>query len=156
MVDLLGYLLGDYAKVSAFYFERRPGEGPEPINMPYVYSANYRFESGVLANATTSRVLTEVKASRRELLIVCDDSLIEWSAQAVVENGETLWQAGESNNAFVTQAAAFVEAVRAGDLQRMRSPYPASLNSLAAVLGANASAENGGQVVDLASFVAGE
>ena len=35
-VDLLRYFLGDIAKVSAFYFERQPGEGPEPINMPFV------------------------------------------------------------------------------------------------------------------------
>lgn len=154
MVDLLRYLLGDIEKVSAFYFERQPGEGPEPINMPHVYNANYRFASGVVANATISRVLTNVKASRREVIIVSDDSLIEWSPTKVVENGETVWEAESNDNAFALQAHAFVEAVRAEDTALMRSPYAGSLNSLAAVLGANASAEQGGQVIDLGEFAA--
>lgn len=150
-VDLLRYFLGDIAKVSAFYFERQPGDGPEPINMPYVYGVNYRFASGVVGNATTSRVLTNVDASRSEVLIISDDSLIEWSAVEVVENGQSVWKAedGAYRSAFGHQARAFVAAVRAEDPKMMRSPYGPSLNSLAAVLGANASAENGGAVIDL-------
>ena len=134
---------------------RQPGEGPEPINMPHVYDVNYCLASGVVANATTSRVLTKVSASRREVTIVSDDSLIEWSPQKVVENGETVWETAESENASVAQARAFVEAVRTGDPQGTRSPYHHSLNSLAAVLGANASAEAGGQVISLEEFTAG-
>ncbi len=156
LVDLLRYFLGDIDEVSAFYFERQPGEGPEPINMPHVYDVNYRFASGVVANATTSRVLTNVKASRREVVIVSDDSLIEWSTGKVVENGETVWEAEGNDNAFVLQAHAFVEAVRAKDTKAMRSPYTGSLNSLAAVLGANASAEQGGRVIDLGDFAASD
>ena len=156
LVDLLRYFLGDIDKVSAFYFERQPEEGPEPINMPHAYDVNYRFASGVVANATTSRVLTNVKASRREVVIVSDDSLIEWSTGKVVENGETVWEAEGNDNAFVLQAHAFVEAVRAKDTKAMRSPYTGSLNSLAAVLGANASAEQGGRVIDLGDFAASD
>jgi len=155
MVDLLRFLLGDIDRVSAFYFMRQPGEGPEPINMPHVYDVNYRFASGVVANATTSRVLTNVPASRREVIIVSDDSLIEWSPQKVVENGETVWETEKSENAFAAQTRAFVEAARTGDAQSMRSPYHGSLNSLAAVLGANASAESGGQVISLDEFTNG-
>lgn len=155
MVDLLRYLLGDIDKVSAFYFMRQPGEGPEPINMPHVYDVNYCFASGVVANATTSRVLTNVAASRREVIIVSDDSLIEWSPQKVVENGETVWEAEGKENAFAAQARAFVEAARTGDRQSVLSPYHSSLNSLAAVLGANASAESGGQLVSLSELTAG-
>ena len=33
-VDLLRYFLGDIESVSAFYVERKPGEGPEPMNLP--------------------------------------------------------------------------------------------------------------------------
>ena len=155
MVDLLRYLLGDIDKVSAFYFMRQPGEGPEPINMPHVYDVNYCFASGVVANATTSRVLTNVPASRREVIIVSDDSLIEWSARKVVENGETVWEAEDKENAFAAQARAFVQAAHTGDPESMRSPYHGSLNSLAAVLGANASAERGGQLIALDEFTAG-
>ena len=156
MVDLLRYFLGDIEQVSAFYHWRWPGEGPEPMNMPHVYDVNYRFASGVVANATTSRVLTNVQASRREVLIISDDSLIEWSAQKVVENGETVWEVGEDNNASARQARAFIDAVKAGDPALARSPYGPSNNSLAAVLGANASAENGGQALALADVVAGK
>lgn len=156
MVDLLRYFLGDIEQVSAFYQWRQPGEGPEPMNMPHVYGVNYRFGNGVVANATTSRVLTNAPVSRREVLIISDDSLIEWSAQKVVENGETVWEAGEDNNASAHQARAFVEAVRAADPSLPRSPYGSSNNSLAAVLGANASAEKGGQLLDLADVAAGK
>ncbi len=156
-VDLLRYFLGDIAQVSAFYFERQSGEGPEPINMPHVYGVNYRFASGVVGNATTSRVLTNVAASRNELLIISDDSLIEWTTDEVLENGERVWkEEGQApRSAFAHQAKAFVEAVRAADPQRMRSPYGPSLNSLAATLGANASAEEGGRVIDLQDFAGG-
>jgi hypothetical protein len=68
-----------------------------------------------------------------------------------VENGQSVWKAedGAYRSAFGHQARAFVAAVRAEDPKMMRSPYGPSLNSLAAVLGANASAENGGAVIDL-------
>jgi len=156
MVDLLRYFLGDIERVSAFYNWRRPGEGPEPMNMPHVYGVNYGFASGAVANATTSRVLTNVSAGRREVLVVCDDALIEWSAQKVVENGETVWEAGEDNSAPGRQARAFVDAVKAADPSLPRSPYGASNNSLAAVLGANISAESAGQMLELADVVGGK
>ena len=89
MVDLVRYWLGDIAQVSAFYHWREPGVGPEPMNLPHAYDVNYRFDSGVTGSFTTSRVLTNVSAGRREVLVICDDALIEWSATRVVENGQT-------------------------------------------------------------------
>ena len=156
-VDLLRYFLGDITKVSAFYFERQPGEGPEPINLPHVYGVNYRFASGVVGNATTSRVLTNVAASRSEVLIISDDSLIEWSTDEVIENNQSIWRAEDraKQNAFQLQAKAFVQAVRMENPQMPRSSYSQSLNSLAATLGANASAKADGEVIDLQHFVSG-
>ena len=156
MVDLLRFFLGDITEVSAFYFYRKPGEGPEPINLPHVYDVNYRFESGVVASVTTSRVLTNVNASRREVLVVCDDSLMEWSAEKVVENGETVFESPVADNAFASQAREFVNAIRSGDASGLRNGYPQALNSLAAVLGANASASRGGTLIRLDEFVAGD
>ena len=157
MVDLLRYLLGDIERVSAFYLYREPGEGPEPINNPHAYTANFRFESGVIANATTSRVLTNVKASRMEVTIVSDDSLLDWSPQEIVENGDTIWEAtpGEETNPSARQARSFIEAVRAADPQAVRSSYVASHNTLAAVLGANISAERDGESIALQDVVDG-
>ncbi len=154
-VDLLRYFLGDIEVVSAFYVERRPGEGPEPMNMPHVYNVNYRFTSGVTANVSVSRVLTNVSISRQSVMLVSDDSLIEWSGQKVVENGETVWEMAENVNPFALQARAFVKAVRSGDASMMRSSYTTSMNSLAAVLGANASAAQGGELIQLEDFTAG-
>ena len=125
------------------------------MDLPHVYNVSYRFRSGVTANVTTSRVLTNVSVSRREMLVVSDDSLIEWSAQRVVENGETVWEIPERCNAFAVQARAFVEAVRRADPALTRSPYPEALNSLAAVLGANVSAAKGGELLQLDDFIAG-
>ena len=61
----------------------------------------------------------------------------------------------ENHNAFALQAQAFVKAVRAGDASVMRSSYATSMNSLAAVLGANASAARGGELIRLEDFTAG-
>lgn len=155
MVDLLRFFLGDITEVSAFYFYRKPGEGPDPINLPHVYDVNYRFESGVVASVTTSRVLTNVNASRREVLVVCDDSLMEWSGEKVVENGETVFESPGVDNPFASQAREFVHAIRSGDASGLRNGYPQALNSLAAVLGANASAAEGGALIRLDDFVAG-
>ncbi|MCC6446788.1 MAG: Gfo/Idh/MocA family oxidoreductase [Armatimonadetes bacterium] len=152
-VDLLRFFLGDIEAVSAFYVARKPGEGPEPMNMPHVYNVNYRFASGLTANVTTSRVLTHVKASRSEVLLVSDDSLVEWGESQVVENGAVVWEEAQSSNPFALQAQSFLEAVRTHDPTLPRSPYPEALNSLAAVLGANASAEQGGKIIELAEFV---
>ncbi len=154
-VDLLRYFLGDIERVSAFYSYRKPGEGPEPINFPHVYDVNYRFASGLVASVTTSRVLTNVKVSRMELIVVSDDSLLEWSARRVVENGETVWTDDEGENPSVLQARSFVAAVRNSDPSMVRSPYVSSLNSLAAVLGANISAERDGEAIALDDVVAG-
>lgn len=155
MVDLLRYFLGDIEAVSAFYVERKPDEGPEPINMPYVYNVNYRFAGGTTANCTLSRVLTNTNASRRDVLIISDDSLIEWSAYRVVENGETIWEDETRAHPSFAQTRAFIDAVQAGDPGRVKSSYAAALNSLAAVLGANASAERGGQLLALDDLIAG-
>ncbi len=155
MVDLLRFFLGDVTDVSAFYFYREPGEGPEPINLPHVYDVNYRFEGGVVASVTTSRVLTNVNASKREVVVVCDDSLLEWSAERVVENGETIFEAPARNNPFARQARAFVDAIRTGDASGLCNGYAQALNSLAAVLGANASASEGGALIRLDEFISG-
>lgn len=156
MVDLLRFFLGDIAAVSAFYFYRKPGEGPEPINMPHVYDVNYRFASGVVGNATTSRVLTQVSYSRRELMVVADDALIEWSGQHVMVNGEKVAEWTDRPNPFAAQAHAFVAAVKKGDPKAVRSPYGQALNSLTAVLGANASAERDGERIALDDLVSGK
>ena len=157
MVDLVRYFLGDIADVSAFYGWRARGEGPEMMNMPHVYDVNYRFASGVVGNATTSRVLTNADgAGRRDVVLVCDDAMIEWSTNKVVENGTTIWEEdSQGRAAFALQAQAFIAAVKAADPSLMRSPYGPSLNSLAAVLGANASAERDGERLSLADVQAG-
>lgn len=155
-VDLLRYFLGDIEAVSAFYVESRPGECIEPMNLPHVYNVNYRFKGRITANASVSRVLSNVEYSKREIVVVSDDSVIEWTPQKVMENGEVVWEAPEqpqARGAFFAQARAFIAAVQAGDPSMPRSPYVPSLNSLAAVLGANASAERGGELVRLGDLI---
>jgi len=99
--------------------------------------------------------LTDVNYSRREVTVVADDALFEWTAQNVVLNGEEVAAWDSRPNAFAFQAEAFVDAIRKGDRTAMRSSYGDALNSLAAVLGANASAERGGELVLLEDMIAG-
>ena len=149
-MDLLRYFFGDIEAVSAFYLQSLPAERIEPMNLPLVYNVNYRFRRRLTANASVARVMNNVPYSRRQVLVVCDDSIVDWSPRQIRENDKVVWEAPEDpppENAFHAQARAFIDAVRAGDASLPRSPYPASLNSLAAVLGANASAEAGGKLV---------
>jgi len=150
MVDLLRYLLDDdYEQVSAFYFERPPDPDPKAINLPYVYNVNYRFRSGIVANVTTSRVLTDTTARRWELVVVCDDTLLEYSGGRIIENGEVLWETDEDIDPFAVQVQKFLAAVRVGDPKIVKNSYSSALNSLAAVLGANASAERDGEALSI-------
>ena len=74
-----------------------------------------------------------------------------------MENGDTIWEAtpGEEMTPSARQARSFIEAVRAADPQAVRSPYVASHNTLAAVLGANISAERDGESIALQDVVVG-
>lgn len=154
-IDFLRSLYGDIAQVSAFYLDRQPGEENGPMNLPHAYLVNYRFANGLAANATTSRCLTNAGVGRREVLLVSEGSLIEWSTQRIVENGKVIWEQEGRANPFALQAAAFIRAVRERDPGAVRSPYADALNSLAAVLGANASAARGGELLDLRLFTIG-
>jgi len=156
-VDLLRYFLGDIEAVSAFYVESLPEERIEPMNLPHVYNVNYRFKERITANASISRVMNNVSYSKGEVVVVSDDSIIEWSPGQVIENGEIVWKKSDEQvqgrGAFFSQARAFIEAIEAADPTMPRSPYVPSLNSLSAVLGANASAESGGELVLLDNLV---
>lgn len=157
-VDLVRVFLGDIEAVSAFYVWRKPGEGPDWVNTPHVYNVNYRFTNGSTCNVTLSRVLQGTDIRHNEVRIVADGALIEWSPERVVENGKTVWEADTPTSGYATHAAedrAFVEAVRTGNAGLLHSPYSDALNSLAAVLGANISAERGGELVRLEDVVAG-
>ena len=155
-IDLLRYLVDDDIEdISAFYLPRQPGEGPEPMNLPHVYNVNYRFASGITANATTSRVQYESGITKTDLHVVSDEHLLEYFPNRVVENGEVAWETDTEVNGFARQAEAFVRAVQEDDHDTMRSSYADGMNSLAAVLGANLSAENGGQLVHTADLVSG-
>lgn len=149
MVDFLRFLFGDIESVSAFYVERRPEDVPRgEMNLPHAYLVNYRFANGIAANCTTSRCLTDAGVNRREVLLVSESSLIEWSSSRIAENGQVLWEQEGPCDPFALQAAAFVRAIQ-GEARWLRSPYGEALNTLEAVLGANESASRGGELIRL-------
>ena len=88
---------------------------------------------------------------------------IDSTFQGGPENGKVLFESKEGENAFQLQAEAFIAAILDSRLNEtpgnvadfIRSPYPDSLNSLAAVLGANVSAGKAGKVVTLYEFTQG-
>ena len=152
-IDFLRFLYGDITHVSAFYLDRPPGEELGPMNLPHAYLVNYRFANGVAAQATTSRCLTDAGVSKREVLLVSEGSLIDWSPNKIIENGQVVWEEAERTNPFAAQAQAFLQAVRENNPAAVKSPYSEALNSLAAVLGANESAARGGELVSLADWI---
>jgi predicted dehydrogenase len=156
-VDFIRSVFGDIDWTSAFYVPRKAGD-PErgPMNLPHAYVVNYRFENETAANFTTSRCLTDAGVSRRDVLLISEGSLIEWSQSRIVENGQVVWEESPAQNAFHLQAAAFARAVKARDPGQMRSSYADALNSLAAVLAANESAARGGALVNVKQFGRGD
>jgi predicted dehydrogenase len=157
-VDLLRFFLGDIEAVSAFYVWRKPGAEPDWVNLPHVYNVNYRFSNGVTCNVTLARDLVGTDVTRHEVLLLTDGAPIAWSPERVLEDGKVVWEANPPPAGYAAHAAeslAFIEGVRTGNAELLRSPYGDALNSLAAVLGANISAERGGELVRLDDVVAG-
>ena len=90
------------------------------------------------------------------MYLISDDSLIEWSPEKLVENDNTVLEVPPIPNAFAAQAEAFISSIEANDPKLLRSPYRDAMNSLAAVLAANRSAELGGELVHLHGFMQNE
>lgn len=165
--DLMRFWMGDIAWVQAAYVERDANDIEDGGDNPYAYTVTYGFESGAVGNLLMSR-LRKVYHSDGYQIVMWDHGHLKLEDGAVVayyHDGayppEARPSAEDVRHAVPTPPSvdstlainsAFVEAVCSGDEARMLSTFSSSMNSLAAVLGANVSHLRGGERIDLAAF----
>lgn len=144
-VDLLRCLGAEPVLVSAAIVDRP--EKTKELDIPLSHCATYTLEGGGVANVTTCTALARHGHSR--FLLVAGDSLYDLSNGALVIDGEMVAQDEGGRASYQREFATFFDAILNDDPDRIRSPYSDGVRSLAAVLGAVASARHEGVWVEL-------
>ncbi len=171
LLDLWRYWFGDVEWVQAHYQHRPAEEIQDGADNPYTYSALFGFADGAVGTMTLSR-LRKVYASHM-------DHQVMWTEGRIVIEGDgvkayhydgpyppersleqdaveiSLFEGRGGDDTFAISQA-FVRAVADGRPELIRSPFGDAMNSLAAVLGANASDELGGARVDVEQLIHAE
>lgn len=155
-LDLWRYWFGEVVWAQAAYVPRLAAEIVDQADNPYAYSVQFGFEGGQVGNLVLSR-LNEVSNLLTDHRVFCTDS------QVTIENdrvsvfsgagseSSALWQ-GSPKEGTYRFAKGFLEAVQVEDASHMKSPFSDGMNSLAAVLAANASHEMGGLRIFIEEF----
>ncbi|MBT5877383.1 MAG: Gfo/Idh/MocA family oxidoreductase [Candidatus Latescibacteria bacterium] len=170
-VDLMRYWAGDIDWVQATYVPRDPSDIENDGDNPYACVVNLGFESGAVGTLHFSK-LRRVFRGIGDQLILWDHGQLAFEQDgpaAYYYDGpyppteapvpETLRHPLLSGEDFTTPAGineTFIEAIEKGDQRLLKSPFRQSMNSLAAVLAANASHEIGGQRINLKAFAEDE
>jgi predicted dehydrogenase len=147
IVDLMRYLCGEVAQVSAAYAERANDDEPGHAQDD-VYTVNVRFRSGAIGNLSTCSIL-----HRR--FNVGLDVLCKKRAYRVREDGTDvdgpngIEKIVRSNDAGLAENVAFLRAIATGDRSGILSDYADALRTQQVVLAANASAERQGKPIVL-------
>ena len=166
-LDRMRYWGGNIAWVQAAYVPRGADDIVNDGDNPYVCSAQFGFDNGALGSLMYSK-LRRVYRSDGDEIILCDHGQIKFEADGPVAyyyDGpyppeappkpeqlrhpipipETSDPAPEINHTFLS-------AVATGDRSFIRSPFSDAMNSLAAVLAANASHVLQGERIVLTRF----
>lgn len=142
-LDLCRYLLGEVEWVSATYTEQvlagRPG-----WNNWDAYAVALRYASGAVGTLTSTYAAWPGIEGAGGLDIVADGLLLRFRGHRLSllspEGEEIVEESGDTTAAI---NAAFLTAIRTGDLGSLRIDYPDAVRTLALVLAANRSAELG-------------
>ena len=166
--DLMRFWAGDIAWVQAAYIPRHPEDIVDGKDNPYGYAVTYGFHCGAVGTLTLSRLR---KTSHQDgyQIVLWDHGHLKFEADGPVaytdEGSDPSGRPpdpGRVRRALPTRPRndatddlnrAFVGAVRQGDPSILRSTFGSSMNSLAAVLGANASHALEGRRIDLHRFL---
>lgn len=163
-LDLMRYWAGDVAWVEARYVERDAEDVVEGGDNPCAYAVTYGFACGMIGNMLLTR-LRRTFYSDGYQDIVWDHGHLKLEPEGPVayyyegpypppgkvdrsELRHALPVPARNNNTFAINQA-FIQAVAEGTENPLRNTYASSINSHAAVLGANISNALGGRRVDL-------
>ncbi len=162
LLDLWRYWFGDVEWVQAHYQHRPDDEVYDDADNPYTYSALFGFDGGAVGTMTLSR-LRKVYADFMDHQVLWTEGRAEicWGGVTMYEyNGlyppsqpppqravtKTLYEGRGGDDTFAISQV-FVRAIAEDRPELIRSPFGDSMNSLAAVIGANVSDELGGERV---------
>ncbi len=161
-VDLMRYWAGDIAWVEATYIHRDESDIEDGADNPYAYRVALGFESGAAGNLIISR-LRRTYYSDSYTSVLWTNGHIKFEADGAaayyydgddppptrpsIESLRRLLPSPPPCDPTVEIHRAFLNAAASGDPSSIRSTFGGSMNSLAAVLGANLSDERGGERV---------
>jgi len=163
-LDLMRYWAGDVAWTQAHYIHRDPNDIEDGGDNPYGYSVRFGFAQGMIGNLLMTRLRKTFYPDGYDG-IIWDHGHIKLERNGPVAyyyDGpypptdpidpqslqHPLTTQARNNNTFAISEA-FVAAVAAQDQNLLLNTFASSMNSLAAVLGANISDQLGGKTVDL-------
>lgn len=166
--DLMRYWFGDISWVEASYIHRDASDIVDGGDNPYAYSVRYGFECGCIANLILSRLRQTYYSDDYESILWTHGHL-KFEGNAVVayyydgpyppaqppaqEAVRHVLPLPEGVDPTEQISRAFLDAIRKGNSDQLRSTFASSMNSLAAVLGANASDQLDGERIYLKDFL---
>ena len=169
--DLMRYWFGDISWVEANYVHRDASDIVDGGDNPYAYSVRYGFECGCIANLILSRLRQTYYSDGYESILWTHghlkfegDDPIAYYYDGPYPPTQTPPQEAvrhplpTSPRVDTTEqiSRAFLGAIEAGNPGQLRSTFTSSMNSLAAVLGANASDQLEGERINLKDFLVDE
>ena len=167
--DLMRYWFGDIVWVEASYIHRDTSDIVDGGNNPYAYSVKYGFECGCIANLILSRLRQtyysdsyesilwthgHLKFEGNDVVAYYYDGPYPPTQTPSIETVRHLLPTIPGGDPTEQISRAFLKAIGTGNSDQLRSTFESSMNSLAAVLGANVSDQLNGERVYLKEFLA--
>ena len=166
--DLMRYWFGDISWVEANYIHRDPSDIVDGGDNPYAYSVRYGFACGCIANLILSRLRQTYYSDGYESILWTHGHLKFEGNEVVAYYYDGPYPPAQTPSEESVRhplptpprvdpteqiSRAFLKAIEAGDSNQLRSTFASSMNSLAAVLGANASDRLDGERIYLNDFL---
>ena len=167
--DLMRYWFGDISWVEANYIHRDASDIVDDGNNPYAYSVRFGFECGCIANLILSRLRQNYYSDSYESILWTHGHLKFEGNNVVAYYYDGPYSPDDTPTKDAVRhilptsphvdsteeiSRAFVRAISTGDSAQLKSTFASSMNSLAAVLGANASDQLDGERIYLKDFLA--
>ncbi len=169
--DLMRYWFGDVSWVEASYIHRDPSDIVDGGDNPYAYSVRYGFECGCIANLILSRLRQTYYSDGYESVLWTHGHLKFEGNDVVAYYYDGPYPPAQTPSEESVRhplptsspvdptegiSRAFLKAIETGDSDQLRSTFTSSMNSLAAVLGANVSDQLDGERIYLKDLLVDE
>jgi len=170
-VDLMRYWCGDIAWVQADYVHRNADDIVDGGDNPYAYSVKFGFESGAIGNFLQSRLRKayysdgyqnvlwthgHIKFEGNDVIAYYYDGPYPPQQRPGGNEIRHLLPVSGNRDTTLQISRAFIESIATGKPDSLRNTFTSSMNSLAAVLGANISDRLGGERVYLRDLFTAE